>query len=54
MSTPSSPRLDLVILAVTDLPRAVAFWCAAFELRPRVLFLTVFHTSGVARPWRAS
>lgn len=29
-------RLDLVILAVTDLPRATAFWCAAFELAPRV------------------
>lgn len=25
-----------MILAVADLPRAVAFWCAAFELRPRV------------------
>ena len=36
MSPSSSPRLDLVILAVTDLPRAVAFWCAALELRPRV------------------
>jgi catechol 2,3-dioxygenase-like lactoylglutathione lyase family enzyme len=30
------PRLDIVILAVTDLPRSVAFWCEAFELSPRV------------------
>ena len=36
MSTSPAPRLDLVILAVAELPRAVAFWRAAFELAPRV------------------
>jgi catechol 2,3-dioxygenase-like lactoylglutathione lyase family enzyme len=30
------PRLGLVILAVTDLPRATAFWREALELEPRV------------------
>jgi catechol 2,3-dioxygenase-like lactoylglutathione lyase family enzyme len=36
VSASSRPRLDLVILAVADLPRAVAFWRAALELEPRV------------------
>ncbi|MCA9708571.1 MAG: VOC family protein [Myxococcales bacterium] len=36
MAAPASPRLALVILAVADLPRAVAFWSEAFGLRPTV------------------
>jgi catechol 2,3-dioxygenase-like lactoylglutathione lyase family enzyme len=34
--TSAPPRLGLIILAVRELPRAVAFWREAFALVPRV------------------
>lgn len=33
---PAAPRFVLLVLAVEDLPRAVAFYRAAFDLRPLV------------------